>query len=209
MRRLRAAGVGLCRAAARALHLGSRAFACAAPGLLSAAELRAAIARGWEEFGASDDYVLSGLHPWEQALYPRFLRTDDRVLVVGCGTGRDLIALRRAGYRADGLECASAAARTARVHLARLGLEGEVVDGSVESAALGHRDAVILSWYVYSYIPGRAARVAVLDRIRRHLHPGGRILLSYLLRDDRDRAARRLLAMAAAIAARSDWRHSL
>ena len=40
-------------------------------------------------------------------------------------------------------------------------------------------DAIMLSYFCYSFIPGRRRRVEVLNKARAHLNPNGRILLSY------------------------------
>src|SRR5206468_721188 len=74
----------------------------AAAGLTHLEDVHAAIARQPENDGVvelGEDYATSGLTDWEAAFYPRFLRPEDRVLLVGCGRGRDLLALRERGYR--------------------------------------------------------------------------------------------------------------
>jgi hypothetical protein len=78
-------------------------LAYATAGVLTRKELGRASAGRWSDFGIDETYVLSGLFTWEENFYFRFLKPDDHVLIVGAGSGRDLIGLRRAGYRADGL----------------------------------------------------------------------------------------------------------
>src|SRR5881296_2361980 len=92
------------RGAARAFELASSALTHLAAGTLRLQDLRGAIVNAWEEFGRSEELIRSGLMPWERALYDRFLKVKDRILVVGCGTGRDLIALLKLGYRVEGLD---------------------------------------------------------------------------------------------------------
>jgi SAM-dependent methyltransferase len=86
-----------------------------------------AIAQAWEDFGQTESHVLSGLMPWEHEFYSRFLKPQDDILIVGCGSGRDLIALRRAGHRVVGLEVAPRAAAVARAMLKKHGLVAPVV----------------------------------------------------------------------------------
>src|SRR2546427_6906661 len=107
---------------ARVLELGARALVCLGAGVLSRDQLGRVITERWQEFGNGEASALSGFMPWEREFYDRFLKPDDEILVVGCGTGRDLIAFLQAGYRAHGLEPASRAAASARMTLARLGL---------------------------------------------------------------------------------------
>jgi SAM-dependent methyltransferase len=165
---------------ATGLILVTRALAYATAGALTTKELGRASAGRWSDFGMNEAYVLSGLFMWEENFYGRFLKREDHILIVGSGSGRDLIGLRRAGYRADGLEPSAKAVELARTMLVKTGVEADVHHGGIESAALqGFYDVFIFSWYCYSYIPDRALRVAALKAVRAHLAPEGRILLSY------------------------------
>jgi hypothetical protein len=81
-----------------------------------------------------------------------------------------------------------------------------VRDGSIETATLDVRDVVLLSWHMYSYVPGRSARVSLLARPGRHFAPGGRLLLSYVPGPpDADRRGRRVTTLVTQLA-RVDWR---
>jgi len=196
------AGRGLERAAKLAYHT--------AAGTMRLVDLHRAIALEWEDAGAreSERYVSSfGLTYWEQELYPRFLRRDDRILVVGCGTGRDLVALLQRGYRAAGLDLSSGCTATARDVLAKRGLEADVVTGDIATAKLpGSFDAFVFSAFCYSLIPHSDARVAVLRRVKEHLTPGGRILISYIPCDPLPSRIPIRLTQGIARLSGSDWR---
>src|SRR5688572_24440430 len=114
-------------------ELAGRGLAHFAAGTLSLAALRTTIADGWDHFGRREDDILAGLMPWEEECYARFLRPEDRILLVGCGTGRDLIALLRQGRRVEGLDPAPGAIAVAREMLDRLGLTTELYTGSIEA----------------------------------------------------------------------------
>lgn len=149
-------------------------------GFLTLRELRAASILRWEMYGAAECNVAAGLEEWEARVYRDVLRPSDRVLLVGCGTGRDLIELAKLGCEVVGLEQSPILADQARAHLHRLGLAGVVVAEPVESYVTHATfDAVVFSLYMYSYIVGAESRVAVLARAREHLSPRGRIVLSY------------------------------
>jgi SAM-dependent methyltransferase len=149
-------------------------------GLMTLRDLRAGIEQSWNHFHASPTEIDMGLFPWEQAFVDRFVKPMDRVLVIGCGTGRDIMPLARMGCEVVGVEPAATAAATARRALAGHGLTATVVDGYVEDVMLpGVFDAIMLSYFCYSYIPGRRRRVEVLNKARAQLNPNGRILLSY------------------------------
>src|SRR5262249_6360960 len=188
-------------------RLGTLCFYAAA-GTLRRDDLKAAIhRRGTEERPRETERPTeSGLMGWEEALYGRFLAPGDRVLVVGCGNGRDLLALLQRGLRADGLDLSPRCIATAREVLARHGLATGLSAGDIETTALDSRfDAVVLSWFSYGYIPGAAHRETVLRRVAAILCPEGRILLSYVPGPRAPRPPTRLARLVAR-ATGSDWR---
>jgi SAM-dependent methyltransferase len=194
----------------RALELAARASIYLAAGTLRLRDLRGAIANSWEEFGRSEAAIRSGLMHWERALYGRFLKPEDRVLVVGCGTGRDLIALGKLGYRVEGLDVGPRSIALARQMLEREGLSAKLYTGAIEALALpGSFDAFIFSWFCYGYIPQADTRVGVLHKVKAHLNPGGRILISYIPADRPPRALPIRLTQLAARLTESDWRPEL
>jgi SAM-dependent methyltransferase len=149
-------------------------------GLLTLRQLRAASIVRWEAYATADGSVAAGLEEWEDRVYREMLRPSDRVLLVGCGRGRDLIALLRLGFEVIGLEQSPMLAGEAREHLRRLGLTAVVIAETVESYVTDTTyDAVVFSLYMYSYIIGTAPRVVVLTRARERLSPQGRIIISY------------------------------
>jgi SAM-dependent methyltransferase len=160
----------------------------------------------WKEFNTSDDAIDAGLEPWEQRFYGKNLRLGDRVLLVGCGTGRDLIALRRLGHAVTGLDQSDTIIELARGNLARRGLTAELIAAPIETAELGGPyDAIIMSNLCYSCILETAARIAALKSIKSDLAPGGRVLMSYLFSSGRPARAWRL-ARVSALLSRNDWR---
>lgn len=190
---------------AHVCHVAGRGFLQMGAGVLDTDDLGGVIGERWKAFGLGESYVDAGFFPWEGDFYGRFLEASDSILVVGCGTGRDLIALLRAGHAASGLEVASEAAARARAMLAQRGLRADVITGGIEDTLLPVCfDAIVFSWCCYSYIPSRARRVAVLRKAHSYLKPGGRILLSYVASS----GAARSLTLAASVATitRSSWR---
>ena len=156
------------------------AFLYIAVGLRRASELDAGSLEEWNTFTVSNADADSGLEPDEQRFYSKFLRPSDRVLLVGCGGGRDLVALCSRGHDVSGIDLSPAAVESARAHLARRGLAAQLRVGAVQRAEIeGDYDAVIFSLGSYSCVRGAQARIGTLDRLRRHLAPGGRVLVSY------------------------------
>ena len=202
MRRLLvAAFVGL----ARTLDRGVTVSTFAAAGLLRFETLGRHMGENWRHFGATqaEPDVAAGLFNWEKQFYGPFLAAGRRVLVVGCGSGRDLVPLLEQGCRAEGLEPVAACADMARARVAARGLAAPVYTADIATATLAGRYDVVI---FYGYIPQRARRVAVLRNVRDHLTGGGRVLISYVLAQPTPRRAPWRLARLAAQLSRADWR---
>jgi SAM-dependent methyltransferase len=151
----------------------------AAMGTLRLNDLRAGIERRWGKFFVDDADITSGLMPWESEVVSKWVRPADHVLVVGCGTGRDVLALAGMGCRVTGLEPAGRAVDIATRVLVNRGLTVPIIQGFFEDALLDSQfDVISFSWFCYSYIPQSRRRVEVLRKAARHLAPGGRILVS-------------------------------
>ena len=172
----------LSRAVGHALITATRALAYTSAGLLKREQLGRAIAGRWSQWGLDERYALLGLFGWEEPFVRRFLKPDDRILIVGSGSGREVIALRRDGYNVEGLEPAAAAAELSRDIMKKAGVQAPIRIGGIETVELdGQFDLFVFSWYCYSYIAHRPTRIAALRSARAHLAPGGRIILSYII----------------------------
>jgi SAM-dependent methyltransferase len=191
--------------ASRQLRRAASLLAMGVLGAMRRAELRQAIANGWERYGKGEG-VQPILAEWEEQFYGTQLEPASRVLLVGCGTGRDLIALSQKGHSVDGLDIAREALEVCRAEVAKRGLEARLYDGAVEQARFEQLyDAVVFSWFAYGYIPGAAARIQTLQTLGGILRPHGRILFTYTLRAV---GASRIPAAFARVVARltrSDW----
>src|SRR3990172_187764 len=192
----------------RAFERAATLWFHAAAGTLRLADLGAAIQREWEDAGASNssDYIASGLMSWELDFYGRFLKPGDLVLVIGCGTGRDLLALLELGYPAEGLDVGPRCTAAAGHLLQKRGFEAPVYTGAIETIVLpGRFDAFIFSWFCYSYIPQSETRIGVLRKLRGLLNSGGRILVTYVPAKTVPRRLPILAARLVAPISRSGW----
>jgi SAM-dependent methyltransferase len=188
------------------LHSAANACVCVAAGLMRQADLEANARLLWREYFAADDEVDFGLDRWERRVYTEILRPSDRVLLIGSGTGRDLLGLRELGYDVTGLESVPELVELSRQRLARRGVTATVLAGPVQTVELGGRyDAILFSSGVYSYLPGMAARVATLERLEDHLSSDGRLLVSYLTFVGQSPLSRWLTGVSARLA-HADWK---
>lgn len=155
----------------------------AAGGLLRLDDFKRNVAGYFEDYGAAPADINDGLNPLEARMYQRAVKAGGRVCVVGCGTGRDLLPFVAAGHDIVGIEPAAGPVATATRLLRERGSAAPVIHGFIEDVALpGTFDAIIFSPHCYSYIPGSARRVKVLEKVRDHLNPDGRIALNFLRR---------------------------
>jgi SAM-dependent methyltransferase len=192
-------------ALAHALYRAGNGALFTAAGLLRRDELDAASIDQYRVFNISAMEVDAGLSYAEQHFYQRFLRRDDRVLLAGCGTGRDLIGVHALGCHVTGLEPIAEVVQLARQHLSRRGISATIDTGRVQSAELGGPyNAVIFSNGCYALLQGSPVRVAALSRVAKHLTADGRVIVSYHPAT-RQSAAGRWLTRTAAILSGADW----
>lgn len=191
----------------RALERAGKLWFYAAAGALTLDDLRRAALRQWDEFAAMQGEDDTAFLDWEGEFYRQFLRAGDRVLLVGCGSGRDLIALLEHGCRADGVDPVPGCITAAAGRLAKRGLTARLYTGWIEDAALDDvYDAVVFSWDCYGLIPHAATRIAVLRAVRNHVAAGGRVLLSYVAAGRPPRPFLIRTARLVSWLSRSDWR---
>ena len=203
--RLRSLAYRALLASAHGLYKAGNGCLFTAAGLLRRDELQSASVDQYRVFNVSAVEVDAGLSPAEAHFYRRFLHPRDRVLLVGCGTGRDLIGLQTLGYDVTGLEPIAELVELARGHLARRGMAATIETGLIQTAELrGRYDAVIFSNGCYSLLQGSAERIATLLRVAKHLVPGGRVIVSYHPARHQSPMGRRLTRAAARLTA-SDW----
>ena len=164
------------------------------------------VVRSFADFNLNDAEIFDGFMPWEQRLYDR-VRPGERVLLVGCGSGRDLLPLLELGCEVVGIEPAAPPLARAQEVLAGRGLVARLVHGCFEDVDLtGGFDVISFSYFCYSYIPVRRRRIDVLRKARGHLAAGGRLLVSYIDEPRRSRGRALRIARLCGDLVRSDWR---
>lgn len=126
------------------------------------------------EFGAFSD---------DAPLYRGFADlTGGPVLELGCGTGRLLVPLARAGFAVTGVDLAAAMLDLARAAVASGGVAARVTllqDDLRSLAALGDQRFGLIFCAINSFLhlESLADQRAALRAARRHLRPGGRLIL--------------------------------
>jgi SAM-dependent methyltransferase len=184
----------------------TRVIDYAAAGTVSLDDFKKNIRAEWQDYADDEAEMTAGLMTWEEDLFAPFLVPGASVLIVGCGSGRDLLALAERGCRVTGVDPAGVALAAARRLLEQRRQSATLIEGFFEDAPLtGRFDAAIFSFYAYTYIPQSARRVAALRKAAALLKSDGCIVISHS-RGRRPRPVLISTARAAAAVCRTDWR---
>jgi SAM-dependent methyltransferase len=104
--------------------------------------------------------------------------TTHSVLDLGCGTGNHALRLTRRGYNVTGVDLSKPMLTRAREKAAADSLRVQWIEGDAASVRIGGLfDAVLLMFAVLSYQLSTEAVRGTLENARRHLRPGGLLLL--------------------------------
>jgi hypothetical protein len=160
-------------------------------GCLSVDELNAITAAHYSQSqeSSSAEYNLRGFFDWERSAVERYFPPGSNVMVAGAGGGREVLALRRAGYSAEGFECNPALVEASHAIFEQLGeahgtylcLPDQVPQGPSIYAG------VIVGWTAYSHIPTRERRVAFLRAVAGRAVAGSPVMLSFFVRSGNPR----------------------
>lgn len=129
-------------------------------------------------------YNRSGLWAWESDMVTRFFGGCQRLLIVGAGGGREVLALTQLGFEARGLECNHKLVEAANLLLAEENLPPTVQyapPNTCRNLGISY-DGLVVGWGAYMLIQGRAQRVALLRSMRAQTLPDTPILISFFSR---------------------------
>lgn len=154
-----------------------------AAGLCDLPELIRRTRADWDEADSFMDpaHTHSGFMGWEQPICS-FLKPGGRIGVIGCGSGRDLLALARRGYTVEGLDTSARALRLAQQYLTQAGISATLHQGDAAEFVFPspRYDAFVFSWFTYSYLPTAHRRIQALRNLRQRLDPDGCVVIVYI-----------------------------
>ena len=139
---------------------------------------------------ASPEHNQRGLFDWERVVVEQYFQPGSRILVAAAGGGREVLALRRAGFQAEGFDCSATLVQASEAIFDRLGERRGVVlcpPGEVPSGPPLYRGLVV-GWSGYTHIPARRRRIAFLQQLRSRALPGAPVLVSFFPREDSSRS---------------------
>jgi hypothetical protein len=129
-------------------------------------------------------YLDSGFQFWEEIAVSRFFPPGAKVLVASAGGGRELIALARAGYTADGFECSRPMVSAGNRALSQRGVPCrlEWAPPCRIPAISQIYDAAIIGWNGYTYISPEERRIGFMKSLLPYLRPSAPVLVSGAMR---------------------------
>lgn len=193
--------------AGRTADRAARLSSYMAIGTFRLADMRDNIRDSWEDFHACEAPQAPRLLPWEDMLVERFVSPGSHVLVIGCGSGRDLVALAERGCQVTGVEPSDSAIDQAQRLLQERHVPATLVKGFFEDVPVpGAFDAVIFSYYCYAFIPVSRRRTDALRKAAALLKPGGQVVVSHASGTSRPRAVLIRIARMVGALSGSDWR---
>lgn len=132
---------------------------------------------GW----SSDDFVQQGLNPDEQKLLDKLPFKQGRLLLLDVGGGREAIPLAQSGFSVTGVDYVPEMIEQAKANAEKAGvrIEGLVQEISSLDVPPESYDVAWLWAAMYSSVPTRQRRLAMLKRIHRALRPDGYFLCQF------------------------------
>ena len=132
------------------------------------------------EFWSSSKWIKKGLNEIEKNFLEKYKIKSGRLLVLGCGGGREAIALAKLGFEVVGVdftaEILNKARKLAVAEKVKVAFQRQ--DISRLSLKESSFDYAILSSFLYSSIPIRRIRIGMLKNVRKILRPKGKFLLT-------------------------------
>lgn len=188
----------------RLLESASRLCLYTSAALTPLAGMREGVRATWNDFNAEAHDIRGGLASWESTVADQYVKPGDRILLVGCGSGRDMVAFLERGCVVTGIDPAERAVTRARDYLNKHGGNAALECGFFED---WKRDLVFdvvwFSWFTYGYVPDSKRRIQMLKQAARNVSRDGCAVISYPTDPPRSRAA--ALARFAQRLSRSDW----
>jgi len=105
-------------------------------------------------------------------------RAPQSVLDIGCGSGNHALPLARRGYAVTGIDASSGMLKLAREKTRASGILIDFHQDDMRSFSLGRTfDAAVCLFAVISYLPSNDDLSAMLANVKRHLAPGGLLVI--------------------------------
>jgi SAM-dependent methyltransferase len=125
----------------------------------------------------------AGLNDLEEEILNKHMEKRGRLLVLGCGKGRESIAFAKAGFSVVGVDMVEELIMQARQRsqAERLNIDFICSEFSCLSLYGYSFDYILFSLWAYEWIPGRNRRVKILKILKNNLNRAGVLVLPFQL----------------------------
>ncbi len=142
----------------------------------------------FSSFSEIEEYrkrVESGLLPWEERISVLFLSIPGRLLDIGCGGGREAIALSTLRHEIIGIDISKAQVESARIAARRFGkkIEFRLCNGVDLDFECGYFNYIVMWGQAFGNVPKQENRLHLLQECFRVLKRSGRLIISVHDRD--------------------------
>ena len=140
-----------------------------------------------EEVNLHRTSVNEGLEEWEEYFFRKYMNKKGKVLDIGCGAGREAIALAKLGFEVIGIDISDhmikAAIEESKSYDCHIHFDVcSVMD--IDKYEPSKFDYIIFTRAMYSYIPGKNLRIAVLKKAKGLLKDTGFLAVSgYIVKE--------------------------
>ena len=140
-----------------------------------------------EEVNLHRKSVKEGLEEWEEYFLTKYMNNKGKVLNIGCGAGREAIALTKLGFEVTGIDISEHMIKTAKEESESYNLNinfdvCSVMD--IDKYESSKFDYIIFTRALYSYIPGQYLRIEVLKKAKELLKDNGFLTISgYIVKE--------------------------
>jgi len=133
-----------------------------------------------------EEYNKQGLWNWEKRMIDKYFYACNKLLIIGVGGGREVLALHKSGYDVDGFECNPKMVEYANTLLEAEGITQKVQVCSRDIRQYGMKvyDGIIVGWGAYMSFLGKEERINLLRNLRNQVKENSPILLSFFCRTD-------------------------
>lgn len=134
-----------------------------------------------EKFDSAEEVIFhserasDGLDEWEEEIVNKYMLQKGSLLNIGCGAGREAIALAKRGFKIVGIDIAPQMIKEAIRNAQAEGLDVTFEEKDITKTCYPAQsfNYILFSQGVYSNIPTRKLRIETLKKIRRPLKPDG------------------------------------
>ena len=128
------------------------------------------------------EFVKQGLMRWEETVIDKYIDKKDSFLVLGAGGGREAIALAKRGFKIVGIDSSELMVKAAKENAASEGVKVDFQTADLYGLPFPEKSFTycLLSCGMYSAIPTRGNRIALLSKLKNILKDNGILIIHFL-----------------------------